>query len=266
MPSPPPTDPIRPRKPSDKYAVPALEKGFDVIELLAQCPNPLTLSQISVRLGRSPNELFRVVRGLEARGYVVVSDRAQAYKLTNKLFSLSVNSPVGQNLVSAAMPIMQTLVESTFQACHLVVATEDQMVVIASAEAPGNLNFCVRVGFRQKLVNSTSGVILYAFEKPQTKALMREYLAIDTDPDTWKTFEAKAIRASSQGFFEERSAFTEGITDISCPVFSSTARVSALTMPTIKTKLSSPIHICLEKLRDAASKISTELGGYPQTK
>jgi len=266
MPSTQKSDRLHPDKPSDRYAVPALEKGFDVIELLAQCPNPLTLSQISVRLGRSINELFRIVRKLEARGYVVVSDRGQAYRLTNKLFSLSVNSPVAQNLVSTALPIMQTLTESTFQACHLVVASDDQIVVIASMEAQGNLSFSVRVGFRQKLVNATSGVILYAFEKPKMKALMKERLLAETDAEIWSEFEVKAERAFEQGFYEEQSSFTEGITDISCPVFSSTARVSALTMPTIKTKLSSPTSICLERLRDTASKISTELGAYSQTK
>jgi DNA-binding IclR family transcriptional regulator len=254
------------RKTAEKYAVPALEKGFDVIELLAQSPSPLTLSQISVRLGRSVNELFRIVRGLEARGYVTVADRSQAYQLTSKLFSLSVNSPSSQNLISTAMPTMKVLSENTFQACHLVVASDDQMVVIASMEAPGNLSFSVRIGFRQKLVDSASGVILYAFEKTKMKTLMRERLAGETDSDTWNAFETKAGHAFDQGFFEERSTFTEGITDISCPVFSSTNRVSALTMPTIKTRLSTSTEDCLRLLRNAASKISTELGAYPPTK
>ena len=254
------------RKPSEKYAVPALEKGFDVVELLARSPNPLTLSQISVRLGRSVNELFRIVRGLEARGYVAVSDRSQAYELTNKFFSLSVGRQVTQNLVTTALPFMQKLTESTFQACHLVVASDDQMVVIASMEAPGNLSFSVRVGFRQKLVGSTSGIILYAFEKAKDKTLMKERLSAETNADIWNEFEAKASQAFDQGFFEEQSAYTEGITDISCPIFSSFSKVSALTMPTIKTRLGSPAGACRELLRDATSKISTELGAYPQTK
>lgn len=265
MPSPQTPASLHPRKTPERYAVPALEKGFDVIELLAQCPNPLTLSQISVRLGRSVNEMFRIVRSLEAHGYVVSGERGQAYKLTNKLFSLGIGTPTNQNLVATALPAMQALAESTFQACHLVVASEDQMVVVASVEAPGNLSFSVRVGFRQKLVHSTSGLILYAFEKPRFKALMRERLLQEADPETWRAFEAKAIQAFDQGYFQECSAFTEGITDISCPVFSSTTRVSALTMPTIKTRISSPMEVCLEKLRNAASKISIELGAFPST-
>jgi DNA-binding IclR family transcriptional regulator len=83
--------------------------------------------------------------------------------------------------------------------------------------------------------------------------------------DTWRAFEAKANQAFAQGYFEEKSNFTEGITDISCPVFSSTTRVTALTVPTIKTRISSPIEVCRERLRNAASKISTELGAFAAT-
>ena len=53
-----------------KYRAPALEKGLDVLELLASAKAPLTLSQISTRLDRSVSELFRMVQVLEARGYV----------------------------------------------------------------------------------------------------------------------------------------------------------------------------------------------------
>jgi DNA-binding IclR family transcriptional regulator len=160
---------------------------------------------------------------------------------------------------------MQALTESTSQACHLVLASEDQMVVIASVEAAGHVSFSVRVGFRQKLVESTSGVILYAFEKAKAKAAMKDLLSQDCELDTWRAFEAKANQAFAQGYFEEKSNFTEGITDISCPVFSSTTRVTALTVPTIKTRISSPIEVCRERLRNAASKISTELGAFAAT-
>ena len=34
------------------------------------------------------------------------------------------------------------------QSCHLAVASGDQMVVIAMAEAPGDLGFSVRIGYR----------------------------------------------------------------------------------------------------------------------
>jgi hypothetical protein len=46
---------------TSRYRAPALEKGLDVIELLAAEKSPLNLSAISQRLGRSSGELFRML-------------------------------------------------------------------------------------------------------------------------------------------------------------------------------------------------------------
>src|SRR5437762_9647214 len=50
---------------TSRYRAPALEKGLDVIELLAAEKSPLNLSAISQRLGRSSGELFRMLQVLE---------------------------------------------------------------------------------------------------------------------------------------------------------------------------------------------------------
>ncbi|HTF67711.1 MAG TPA: helix-turn-helix domain-containing protein [Edaphobacter sp.] len=43
------------------YATPALEKGLDVIELLAHQPGGLTKSEISRELKRTVSEIFRML-------------------------------------------------------------------------------------------------------------------------------------------------------------------------------------------------------------
>src|SRR6187402_695079 len=131
-------------KAASKYRAPALEKGLDVLELLAAAKSPMTLSQISTRLERSVSELFRMVQVLESRGYVALSGRGDGFELTNKLFSLGLSRGPSQNLLASALPLMQALSEQTRQACHLAIASDDRMVVIARIEAPGDVGFSVR--------------------------------------------------------------------------------------------------------------------------
>ena len=52
-----------------RYSAPALEKGLDVLELLAAEPHGLNLQEISRRLKRTSNELFRMLDVLLRRGY-----------------------------------------------------------------------------------------------------------------------------------------------------------------------------------------------------
>jgi len=72
-----------------RYRAPALEKGLDVIELLAAEKAPLNLSAISQRLGRSSGELFRMLQVLEFKGFITTADNGTGYVLTNKLFALA---------------------------------------------------------------------------------------------------------------------------------------------------------------------------------
>ena len=60
------------RKSADEAVTlaPALEKGLDVLELLAAEPHGLNLQDIARRLDRSPNELFRMVDVLVRRGFL----------------------------------------------------------------------------------------------------------------------------------------------------------------------------------------------------
>jgi len=52
------------------YYAPALEKGLDILELLAREGAPMTARQVAEKLGRSKNEIFRMVHVLISRGYI----------------------------------------------------------------------------------------------------------------------------------------------------------------------------------------------------
>ena len=52
------------------YAAPALDKAFQIIELLADHPEGLLVSEMAVALGRSLGELFRIVVVMEEARYL----------------------------------------------------------------------------------------------------------------------------------------------------------------------------------------------------
>lgn len=248
-------------KATSKYRAPALEKGLDVLELLATAKSPMTLSQISARLDRSVSELFRMVQVLEARGYVGMSASGEGFELTNKLFSLGISRGPSQNLLASALPLMQTLSDQTRQACHLAIASDDRMVVIARIEAPGDVGFSVRVGYQRPLAHSTSGLLIYAFQKPKIREQWRALLKPGLSPDEWATFEAQAEMALAQGHFSAPSSYIDGITDISCPVINDVGVIAALTMPWIHIEDGIPLDDALVRLKATAKTLSKSLGG-----
>ena len=249
-----------PDKSASKYRAPALEKGLDVLELLAAAKSPMTLSQISARLSRSVSELFRMVQVLEARGYVGASQRGDGFELTNKLFSLGISRGPSQNLLASALPLMQTLSEQTKQACHLAIASDDRMVVIARIEAPGDLGFSVRVGYQRPLIHSTSGVVLYAFQKSKVRDQWRALLRASATSEEWQAFETQAERVLSQGHHTAKSEYIDGITDLSCPVTNDVSTIAAMTMPWIHVHDGITLEESLTRLKATAKTLSKALG------
>jgi len=243
-----------------KYSAPALEKGLDVLELLAARGTPLTMSQIATELGRSVSELFRMVDALVHRGYVAQADSGEGFELTNKLFALGVARAPTKSLLEDALPEMRKLSGVIGQACHLAVASEEQMVVVARIEAPGNQGFSVRVGYRRPLVDSTSGLVLYAFQPEEVRAEWRARLAPLVSQKAWKSFEERAGLARTQKYVKADSDVTRHIVDLSAPVMAAEGVVAAaLTCPYIETPMAISVKDTIAAIRQTAGEITKKI-------
>ncbi|MDE1315312.1 helix-turn-helix domain-containing protein [Vibrio aestuarianus] len=76
-----------------EYRAPALEKGLEILELLASHEEPLTKKQIADKLNRSINEIFRMLSVLIEKQYIEFNDDSSSYSLTLKMFALSNQHP-----------------------------------------------------------------------------------------------------------------------------------------------------------------------------
>jgi DNA-binding IclR family transcriptional regulator len=247
-----------------KYRAPALEKGLDVLELLAARGEPMGMVQIAAALNRSVSELFRMVQVLEHRGYVANTPTGDGLVLTNKLFSLGMARAPTKTVLEAALPVMRRLSEAVGQSCHLAVASAAEMVVVARIEAPGNQGFSVRVGYHRAIVEATSGLVLYAFQPEPVRAEWRARLEPTLAPTAWSAFEARAKKARADQHVLAPSDVTRLVVDLSAPVFGPEGVAAALTSPYVETPTAISVIDTIGALRAAAEEISAELGGQYQ--
>ena len=154
---------------------------------------------------------------------------------------------------------MRKLTRTIGQSCHLAVASEEQMVVIARIEAPGNEGYSVRVGNRRPLVASTSGLVLYAFQPPTIRAEWRARLARTVSSKAWKAFDERAATARSKKHVRADSDVTRHIVDLSAPVMSGDEVAAALTCPYIETPKALSIKDTIVAIQRVANEISAKL-------
>ncbi|MDH7637248.1 IclR family transcriptional regulator [Sphingomonas oryzagri] len=212
-----------------KYRAPALQKGLEILELLAPLPHPMSMGDISAALGRSVSEIFRMLLVLEEHGYIARS--GEGYRITNRLFSLGMAQPPIQDLLGHALPAMRELAQRIGQSCHLAMASGHQMVVVANVETPGLLGFAVRMGYQRPLIHSASGHVLMAFQIEDARAEM--FRATDVaglEVDRPK-LEAELGRVRRAGYITFASPMLTAITDISAPVMRGATVEAALTVP-----------------------------------
>lgn len=243
-----------------KYKAPALEKGLDVLELLARSREPMTTSQIASELGRSVSELFRMVLALEFRGYIVSAEGGKdGYTLSNKLFALGIARAPTKTLIELALPVMSALARDISQSCHIAMASGEQIVVVGRIENPGDLGFSVRVGYRRPLIKAASGVILYGFQESDTQAVMRSQLGEVAKPDM-DAFTERVTQARAQGYVRSPSDFSDGVTDLSAPLMGSRGAVAALTVPFVRYQPERcTVEEAIDRLCAAAAQLSETL-------
>jgi len=247
---------------TSKYRAPALQKGLEILELLAPSPTPMPTVDISAALGRSVSEIFRMIQVLEESGYIVRS--GEGYRVTNRLFALGMAQPPIRDLLSHALPVMRELAAQTQQSCHLAMASGSEMVVVANVETPGLLGFAVRMGYRRPLIHSASGHVLMAF---QTEAGRDEMLRATEDAK--HAFDRKALLAliaqvKATGFITLSSPMLTAITDLSAPILHKDAALAALTVPFVDGPGATlGRDEALLALQDATSRISNGLAVAP---
>lgn len=251
-------------KPKNVYAAPALDKAFDVIELLAEAPDGLTLTEIAARLERSLSELFRIVVVMERRGYLMKDPDTDRLVVAYKLLDLAYRATPARHLTQAAVPIMAALAREVGQSCHLVARNRDRGLVLAREKGPGASGFSVKIGATIDLTTSCSGHVILGFSAPaRTADMLRDIAPKGAEA---RRMTDRIALVQQRGFDIQPSPITYGVTDMSYPVRGLDGfLVAALTIPFLELiDGSQPVGLeaARERLSVAAAAISSRLGWH----
>jgi DNA-binding IclR family transcriptional regulator len=245
------------------YSAPALEKGLDILELLANAGQTMGTRQIAEELGRSKNEIFRMVHVLLARGYIQRDESGEGLMLSNKLFGLGMQTARARDLVSTAAPIVERFAEEVHQAAHLVVAHRGETVIIAAASGGADMNFSLKLGYRRPLADAHSGLVLMAFQpKPVRDRMITECLMLMREPPDPRTLAAELDAVRGRGAIIHESRDIIGVTDVVCPIIAGERAVACVTVAAVSRRSAAPdFEAMLARLKLACAEIAHELGG-----
>lgn len=242
-----------------RYAAPALDKGLDILELLSKAEQMLTLNQISKHLGRSVNEIFRMVVTLEQRGYLIADN--DQYRLSLKLFELAHYHQPIRSLVSTALPHMRELANRTMQSTHLTVYEAGRVIVVAQVDSPERWAFGLKVGALVSLTDTASGHVLLSFrDEAERGRMLAAHIRMDGEQDVDHAQLLRQIAETQErGYSRMESRQIRGVVNLSYPVLGANNRMlAALNVPYIE-RIDKKVNPSLDETQEIVREISARL-------
>ena len=237
-----------------KYSAPALEKGLDILELLSLSGNEMSLSQIAAGVGRSKNEIFRMMIVLEERQFIGRSV-GDYYYLTDRLSVLGSSRSDHNRLAEVAMPVLLRLAEKTAFTCHLSVLDADVVLVVAQAESAKGYSISVQVGHRSPVAESSAGACIVAASANWDHS--NPHLSMDNSGGKDVRKNSGASRTESD-LTEMLSPELPGITELSAPILGkqNDRAIAAITIPFMTAMISAGQKMAMRSdILDAAQLI-----------
>lgn len=222
---------------SSRYRAPALDKGLDILELLAASSEGLSQAEIAKGLGRGANEIYRMLDTLVRRGYVIRGGEGDRYILSLRLLVLADMHLPRRRLMDAADPCMRAFSRRAEQSVHLAVMEEGEFIITSSFSAPGNWRLALRPGSIIGLFNTGSGMVLAAFQSPGARArIYRDHALVRGEEKIpQEAFEAQAAAIREAGHYCAPSQAVVGAVNLTFPILDPQgAAIAALTCPYLK--------------------------------
>jgi IclR family KDG regulon transcriptional repressor len=144
------------------YTVPAVHRAIQVIEMLAAAHEPISLAEVSKRLGVPKSSMFRILLTLEQRSIVIQDHDRKVFALGMKLLDWGNAALEKIDLKTIAHPHLLRLAHETKESFYLTILDDSEVIIIDRADSPEVWKMVARLGQRSPVHATASGQVLIA--------------------------------------------------------------------------------------------------------
>lgn len=205
----------------------AVERAIQVLQILAQHPKGLSLSELAKVSGVPMTTLHRLLAVLREGG-LVSETAAGAHTVGVGAVVLARAFLDGVDLRDVARPVMGELVESTKETCHLGVLASVHVVYLEKVDSPYSVRMHSRVGATNPATRTAIGRVILAHASPSVveEVIEGSRRLFDAAPDPAE-FAALLAEVRQRGYGTDLQENEMGICCVAAPIFDHTGRVVA---------------------------------------
>ncbi len=256
--------------PRERYVVPALAHGLEVLSLFSRENPSLTAPDICAALGLPRATVFRIMVTLERAGYILRGADERTFRLGPGLLNRGFTYLASLDLSEIGQPALHRLRDRTGLSAHLAVRDAREVVYIARVAALSTVASNVQIGTRFPAHATIMGrMLLLDMSDDELRALFPERKLPQSTPQTPATLVAlKDVLAAdrTRGYGVSQSFFERGVSAVGAPVRDGAGRVvAAINVTAVDTHIDvEAMHGAIkEAVLDAAQDIGRWLAGAP---
>lgn len=236
----------------------AVERALDILMAFTSGDHELTAGELLKRVDLSRPTLYRLLRTLENKGFVVSSGDPQRFSLGASVAQLAHVWSNSMDVAAVAQPMLKRLWDQTGETVALLVHEGNDRVCMAELPSAQPLSFKRGVGHREDVTRGASGrVILAHLPSPET------YLQGGHDePIDLAAFRRRLKKIQDQGYEVSRDELIKGAVAVAVPFFLGDGKVIgslAVFGPGVRVD-HERVSFFAELLKAEAKKLSQALG------
>jgi len=215
----------------DRYIVPGLQRGLDVLSLLARSGHALAVPEACKALGISRASAFRLFYTLESNGFIVRLPNSNAYRLHSKILSLGFDYLFSLDVAEVSRPHLDALRDAVGATTHLGIRVGTEMYYVLRSMPAGGHPFTSTPGRQHPAHAVSSGrALLFDLGEGELEELYKDYDFTGYPafvPQDLEELKARLRAEKAQGYVVAQSLTYESIRHIAVPVRDATGAATA---------------------------------------
>jgi IclR family acetate operon transcriptional repressor len=207
----------------EKYSVPNLERALHILEIIADRPDGMTMSEAATALKIPRNSAFRILTTLHAHQYVLRDEASGRFRLSGKLLGLGCRGTGSDRLLQNSQDVLPQLRDATGETALLGRLIDDAGVVLQQSPSKHAVKVQVEIGVRYPLHTAAPAKAIMAWMSDANREAILSGLRFQKFTSktitSRKAFVASLAECREVGYATDIGEEVEGITCIAAPVF-----------------------------------------------
>ena len=254
----------------DKYVVPALQRGLELLGQFTRQTPTLTGAELARNLDLPRASVFRILHTLERSGFVERVGETASYKLSVGVLRLGFEYLSSMELTEHGRPVVEQLRDASGYSAHLVVRDGRDVVFVVKAPGRSALFHSIQVGARLPAHATVLGRILLSDLSAAELAALYSQAPLSAytpmTPTSLAALSELIAQDRERGYGVSMGGYEAGISTIAAPVFNEQGRVTAAVSISLPTgRIDEPeLAPLIEAVRAAAAQMSERLRHQPE--